>query len=68
MSGGAGAGALRRPRRRRGPGLLLQSLQLASIAYLASVGGLLWWSHAPMLVGWQPKVVLTGSMLKYARQ
>lgn len=66
-TGAAGAPALRRPRRRRGPGLLLQSLQLASIAYLASVGGLLWWSHAPMLVGWQPKVVLTGSMLPVIR-
>ncbi|WP_143448199.1 S26 family signal peptidase, partial [Kineosporia sp. A_224] len=64
---GTAAGTLRRPRRRRGPGLLLQSLQLASIAYLASVGGLLWWSHAPMLVGWQPKVVLTGSMLPVIR-
>jgi signal peptidase len=59
----------RRPRRRRRlqAGLVLLSLQLASIAYLSSVGGLLWWSHAPMLVGWQPKVVLTGSMLPVIR-
>jgi signal peptidase I len=51
----------------RRPGLLVASLQLASVAYLAAVGGLLWWSHAPMLVGWQPKVVLTGSMLPVIR-
>jgi signal peptidase len=61
--------ALRRPRsrRRRGPGIVQQGLQLASVAYLAALGGLLWWSHAPMLVGWQPKVVLTGSMLPVIR-
>jgi hypothetical protein len=43
------------------------SLQLGSVAYLAAVGGLLWWSHAPMLVGWNPRVVLTGSMLPVVR-
>jgi signal peptidase I len=48
-------------------GLLLTSLRLASIAYLSALGGLLWWAQAPMLVGWQPKVVLTGSMLPAIR-
>lgn len=51
--------------RRRG--LLLTSLQLASVAYISALGGLLWWSNAPMLVGWQPKVVLTGSMMPVIR-
>jgi signal peptidase len=42
-------------------------VQLISIAYLSALGGLLWWAQAPILVGWQPKVVLTGSMLPVIR-
>ena len=53
----------RRSRGERGAGPLRMAVQLISIAYLSALGGLLWWAQAPILVGWQPKVVLTGSML-----
>lgn len=33
-----------------------------STAWLSLLGGLLFWANAPMLVGWQPRLVLTGSM------
>lgn len=41
---------------------LLLPLRLLSLVYLVLVGGLLFWSHAPSLIGWHPRVVLTGSM------
>lgn len=31
-------------------------------AWLSLLGGLLFWANAPMLVGWQPRLVLSGSM------
>jgi signal peptidase len=37
-------------------------LQFAAVAYLTVIASLLFWSHAPRLVGWDPRVVLTGSM------
>jgi signal peptidase len=38
-------------------------LQFVAVAYLTLVVSLLFWSHAPQLVGWHPRVVLTGSMM-----
>jgi signal peptidase len=34
-----------------------------AIAYLAAIGGLLFWTMAPLAVGWTPRVTLTGSMI-----
>lgn len=31
-------------------------------AWLSLVGGLLFWANAPILLGWQPRLVLSGSM------
>ena len=42
--------------------MLLAVARLAAVAYLSGLGGLLWWAQAPMILGWQPRVVLTGSM------
>ena len=42
-------------------------LRLVALGYLAAAGSLLFWSHAPQVVGWQPRVVLTGSMLPAVR-
>ena len=42
-------------------------LRLVSLGYLAAAASLLFWSHAPQVVGWQPRVVLTGSMLPTVR-
>lgn len=33
-----------------------------ALAYVSAASGLLWWSTVPVLAGWQPTVVLTGSM------
>jgi signal peptidase len=41
------------------PGATLLSL---GVAWLTLVSALLFWSLAPVLVGWHPRVVLTGSM------
>ena len=41
---------------------MVQVLRLVALAYLAAAGALLFWSHAPKLIGWEPRVVLTGSM------
>ncbi len=41
----------------------LAAVQLVALGYLSIVVSLLFWSHAPQLIGWQPRVVLTGSML-----
>lgn len=38
------------------------TLQFFAIGYLSLVTSLLFWSHAPRLIGWDPRVVLTGSM------
>ncbi len=42
-------------------------LRLVALGYLSAASSLLFWSHAPQLVGWQPRVVLTGSMLPSVR-
>jgi signal peptidase len=42
-------------------------VRLVALAYLAAAASLLFWSHAPQVVGWQPRVVLTGSMLPTVR-
>lgn len=39
------------------------AMQFVAVAYLTLVCSLLFWSHAPALIGWHPRVVLTGSML-----
>ncbi len=41
---------------------MVHGLRLVSLAYVAAAGSLLFWSHAPKLIGWEPRVVLTGSM------
>ncbi len=38
-----------------------------ALAYLSAASSLLFWSHAPQLAGWEPRVVLTGSMLPAIR-
>lgn len=48
--------------RRRALTALGLSLRLAGLVYLSAIGGLLFWSHAPVVLGWQPRVVLSGSM------
>jgi signal peptidase len=45
----------------RGGGVV-HGLRLAALAYLVAAASLLFWSHAPKLMGWEPRVVLTGSM------
>lgn len=45
----------------------MYALRLAALGYLSAAGCLLFWSHAPQVVGWQPRVVLTGSMLPLVR-
>lgn len=42
-------------------GLLVVAITVA-VAYLTAAAGLLWWSTVPVVAGWQPTVVLTGSM------
>ena len=42
-------------------------LRLVSLGYLAAAASLLFWSHAPQVVGWEPRVVLTGSMMPTVR-
>ena len=39
------------------------AMQFVAIVYLTVVVSLLFWSHAPSLIGWQPRVVLSGSMM-----
>lgn len=39
------------------------AVQFAAVVYLTLVTSLVFWSRAPQLIGWQPRVVLTGSML-----
>ncbi len=48
-------------------GRVVHALRLVALAYLSAVGSLLFWSHAPQVVGWQPRVVLSGSMLPSVR-
>jgi signal peptidase len=47
----------------RWSGAVVDVLRLVAFGYLAVAASLLFWSHAPQVVGWQPRVVLTGSML-----
>jgi signal peptidase len=40
-----------------------QGLVMAvATAWLSLVGGLLWWADAPVLLGWQPRLITSGSM------
>lgn len=48
-------------------GVVVVCVQFAAVCYLTVVASLLFWSHAPELVGWQPRVVLTGSMMPVIR-
>jgi signal peptidase I len=43
-------------------GLLVLGTSVLAGAWLALAGGLLLWSTAPVIVGWQPRLVLSGSM------
>jgi signal peptidase len=43
------------------------ALRLAALGYLSAASSLLFWSHAPQAVGWQPRVVLSGSMAPVMR-
>jgi signal peptidase I len=43
------------------------AVRLVALGYLAAASSLLFWSHAPQVVGWQPRVVLTGSMMPTIR-
>ena len=48
-------------------GRVVYALRLVALGYLSAAGSLLFWSHAPQVVGWQPRVVLSGSMLPSVR-
>jgi signal peptidase len=48
-------------------GGLLFALRLVAVAYLSVAASLLFWSHAPMVLGWQSRVVISGSMLPTIR-
>lgn len=39
------------------------AVQFLAVLYLTVVVSLLFWSHAPQLIGWHPRVVITGSMM-----
>ncbi len=54
-------------RARRGSLRALLLVRLVAVVYLSAAGSLLFWSHAPVILGWQPRVVLTGSMLPTVR-
>ncbi|HYY10846.1 MAG TPA: S24/S26 family peptidase [Kineosporiaceae bacterium] len=42
-------------------------LRLVALGYLSAAASLIFWSHVPQLVGWQPRVVLSGSMMPSIR-
>jgi signal peptidase I len=44
------------------PGTGRTLAMVAATAWLSMLGGLLFWANAPALVGWQPRLVLSGSM------
>ena len=46
---------------------VVYAVRLVALGYLAAAASLLFWSHAPQVVGWQPRVVLTGSMMPTLR-
>src|SRR3954452_5304834 len=48
-------------------GGLMYAFRLAAVAYLSAVACLLVWSHAPKILGWQSRVVISGSMLPTIR-
>jgi signal peptidase I len=48
-------------------GGLMYVFRLVAVAYLSAVACLLLWSHAPMILGWQSRVVISGSMLPTIR-
>jgi signal peptidase I len=48
-------------------GGLMYTFRLVAVAYLSAVGSLLFWSHAPVILGWQSRVVISGSMLPSIR-
>jgi signal peptidase I len=48
-------------------GGLTFALRLVAVAYLSVAASLLFWSHVPMILGWQSRVVISGSMLPTIR-
>lgn len=45
----------------------LYVVRLLALAYLSAAGSLLFWSRAPQVIGWTPRVVISGSMLPSVR-
>ncbi len=50
------------PGRWPAPGHVLFVLRYLAIVYVVMLACLVWWSDAPIAMGWRPSVVLTGSM------
>jgi signal peptidase I len=48
-------------------GGLTYALRLVAVGYISVAASLLFWSHAPMILGWQSRVVISGSMLPTIR-
>jgi signal peptidase len=48
-------------------GGLTYALRLVAVGYISAAACLLFWSHAPMVLGWQSRVVISGSMLPTIR-
>ena len=46
---------------------LTYGLRLVAVGYLSAAASLVFWSHAPMVLGWQSRVVISGSMLPTIR-
>jgi signal peptidase len=44
-------------------GWLFGTIAAAAAGYLSIVGGMAWWATVPRAAGWQPYVVMSGSML-----
>ncbi len=57
------SGVIDMPRFPRGTAFGYAVLQFLATVYLTLVVSLLFWSYAPSLVGWTPRVVVTGSMM-----
>ena len=54
-----GRGRRRRGRTSRRSSGAVYAVRLVALGYLAAAASLLFWSHAPQVIGWQPRVVLT---------
>lgn len=59
--------AFRGPWRPRLRALLSGGVELLAGSWVFLVIGLVWWSNLPLVVGWHPRVVLTGSMMPSLR-